>query len=105
MLIPIIISQRRCQSKAHGTQPSRTPDARSVKASEPERFGAFPPRSREATILGIAHQVKPEWQAAERVEDTGISEKILMALCRASIRPPFPTSLEKCRATRNDRCT
>ena len=59
MLIPII-SRRRCLPEAHRTQPSRTPDAQSCKVSERERAGAFPPRSCEGTIHGIAHRVKPD---------------------------------------------
>jgi hypothetical protein len=35
----------------------------------------------------------------------GFPKKFLMALCRASIRLPFPTSIEKFRAPRDGRCT
>ena len=65
VLVPII-SRRRCLPEPHRTRPPRTPDARSCKLSERERAGAFPPRSCEGTVHGIAHQVKPEWWVARR---------------------------------------
>ena len=74
MLIPII-RRRRCLPKAHRTQLSRTPDARSCKVSVRHRAGAFPPRSCEETVHGIAHQVKPDGRLRGAPEDDGVPEK------------------------------
>ncbi|HEX5869521.1 MAG TPA: hypothetical protein VFY65_03835 [Longimicrobium sp.] len=41
-----------------------------------EKTGAFPLRSREATIHGIAHRVKPDGGLRGAVEDDGVPEKI-----------------------------
>jgi hypothetical protein len=86
-----IVCLRRCLPEALWTQPSRTPDARSCKVSAREMAGAFPPRSCEATIHEIAHRVKPDGGLRDAVEVNGVPEKMRMALCRASIRLPFPT--------------
>jgi hypothetical protein len=59
MRIPSI-RRRSDQPEAHQTRPLRTPDARSCEFPECERAGAFPPRSCEGKVYGIAHQVKPE---------------------------------------------
>jgi hypothetical protein len=48
--------------------------------------------SREGTVRGIAHRMKPEWWAAGRCGGKGVPEKMRMAPCRASICLPFPTS-------------
>ena len=75
VLIPIIRRRRRrrrCVPEAHRTQPPRTPDARSGKLSECERAGAFPPRSCEGTVHGIAHQVKPDGGLRCAPEDDGV---------------------------------
>jgi len=93
-LIPIT-RRRRCLPKAHRTPHPRTPDARSCRVSERDRAGAFPPRSCEGTVRGIAHQVKPDGRLRCAREDDGVPEKILMAPCRASIPLPFPTSAGK----------
>jgi hypothetical protein len=102
MLIPII-RWRRGQPEAHQTQPSRTPDARSGEFSERERAGAFPPRSSEETVHGIAHQVKPDGRLRGAVGGNGVPEKMRMAPCRASIRLPFPTTPGKPGAPRHGR--
>ena len=51
--------------------------------------------SREGTVRGIAHRVKPEWWAAGRFGGKGVPEKMRMAPCRASICLQFPTSSGK----------
>ena len=51
--------------------------------------------SREGTVRGIAHRMKPEWWAAGRCGGKGVPEKMRMAPCRASICLPFPTSSGK----------
>src|SRR5829696_108715 len=48
--------------------------------------------SREGTVRGIAHRMKPEWWAAGPAAGKVFQKKMRMALCRASIRLPFPTS-------------
>ena len=59
--------------------------------------------SREGMVRGIAHRVKPEWRVAGRCGGKGVSEKMRMAPCRASIRLPFPPSPGKSGATRDGR--
>jgi hypothetical protein len=91
----------RCLPEAHRTQPPRTPDARSCEVSAREKPSAFPPRSREGTVHGIAHQVKPDGRLRGAVGGNGVPEKTRMAPCRASIRLPFPTSTGKRGASRH----
>ena len=71
MLIPII-RPRRCLPEAHRTQPPRSPDARSCKVSARERAGAFPMRSCEGTVHGIAHRVKPDGGLRGAPVDDGV---------------------------------
>ena len=59
--------------------------------------------SREGTVRGIAHRVKPEWWVAGRCGGRGVFEKMRMAPCRASIRLPFPASPGKYPASRHGR--
>jgi hypothetical protein len=69
------IRRRRRLPEAHRTQPPRTPAARSFKVSVREMAGAFPPRSCEATIYEIAHQVKPDGGPRGALEENGVIEK------------------------------
>jgi hypothetical protein len=64
-----------------------------VKPGLARRPGAVPAGSRgKGRIRKIAHRVKPEWRVAGRCGGKGVSEKMRMAPCRASIRLPFPTN-------------
>jgi hypothetical protein len=74
MFIPSI-RRRGGQPKAHQAQPSRTPDARSCEFSERESAGAFPPRSCEGKVHGIAHQVKPDGRLRGAVAAKGFLKK------------------------------
>jgi hypothetical protein len=78
-----------------------------LKVSAREKAGAFPLRSCEGTVHGIAHQVKPGWQAAGRYGGPWGSRKnadgplprfYLMAVPdvfrEASCAPPRPASVE-----------
>jgi hypothetical protein len=51
----------------------------------------------------IAHRVKLDGGLRARYGGSWVPEKMRMALCRASIRLPFPTSPGKPRAPRHDR--
>jgi hypothetical protein len=82
--------------QAHRSRPPRTTDARSGEPWAPrEGRGRSRMGPREGTVRGIAHRAKPEWWAAGRCGGKGVPEKTRMALCRASIPLPFPTSPEK----------
>ena len=103
MLI-LVISRPRCLSKAHRTQPPRTPDARSCKVSERERAGAFPPRSCEGGGSRDRASGEAGMVGCGALRKTmGFPEKMRMAPCRASIRLPFPTSPGKPGAPRHAR--
>jgi hypothetical protein len=74
--------------------------ANSRNARGPARSRRGRPRGK---VHGIAHQVKPDGRLRGAVGGKGVSEKMRMASCRASIRLPVPTSPGKRGAPRHDR--
>jgi hypothetical protein len=96
-------ARRRCGLEAHRAQPPRTSAARSRRLSQCEKACAFPPQPGEGKVHPIAHQVKPAAGCGAAPEAMGFLKKFLMALCRASIRVPFPTPSGKLRAPRHGR--
>jgi len=91
---PSSFPARRRPPAASEPEPASTNTRCAIQRSLGPREGRGRSRrgSREGTVRGIAHRMKPEWSAAGRCGGKGVPEKMRMALCRASIRLPFPTS-------------
>jgi hypothetical protein len=98
--------------QAHRIRPPRTPDARSGEARAREKAGGVPAEgSREGTVRGIAHRVKPEGWVAGRCGGKGVPEKnadgplpdfhppaVPDIPREARCGPPLPTCRKRCRA-------